>query len=585
MFVGTVRVHGRTYVRLLESVRVNGRPTHRVRANLGNVEALQANLPAILRGLHRVLGTPGADAGPPVALENVADVEWGVTLVARQLWTALGLEATLRRALRARRGAAVCPGELLVRTMVTNRLSDPTSKLGIATWLPDVTLGPAEDRALAAWATTPAALADRFYKAMDVLLRARPTVERALYARLRNLFSLRVDVVYYDVTSTYFEGSTAEWGRLGYSRDGRGDCLQVLVGLVLADGLPISHHVLRGDRRDATTLPVALADISRRFRLGRVILVADRGLLTADNLTAITAHGAEYILACRRRRSALTRAALRQRPAVAATATALQVWSTTGPDGQRLVGFHNPERATYDAERRDTILAAIRADLDALQASLARARALRPAPADQAERDRRVARLTEVLAARRGLGKRYFAAHLTPDGRLRYRVKQRVLAYEAWLDGTTLLITNNTTLADAEVVARYKELTRIEASFRDLKSLLDLRPIHHRRARRIAAHVFVCVLALLLEEVLERKLRAAGLKLTAAAALRELKRLRLLRDTVNGVEITRVSAVSDRQRQILEAVGVPVPAPLVWAERVAPATKARRGGRAGGPTT
>ena len=127
-------------------------------------------------------------------------------------------------------------------------------------------------------------------------------------------------------------------------------------------------------------------------------------------------------------------------------------------------------------------------------------------------------------------------------------------------------------------MARYKELTRIEASFRDLKSLLDLRPVYHRRARRIAAHVFVCVLALLVEEVLERKLRAAGLAgVTAAAALRELKRLRVLRDTVNGVEITRVSAVSALQKQILTAVGVPVPSPLVWAERVpAAGAKVRR---------
>jgi len=578
MFVGTVRVRGRTYVRLLESVRVGGRPTHRVQANLGNLETLRAELPAILRGLHRVLGDGALEAAGEIALANVAHAEWGVALVTRALWADLGLDGTLRRACRAGARAPVCPGELLVRTMVTNRLSDPTSKLGIATWLQDVTLGVAEDRFLAPYVRTPVALADRFYKAMDALLRVRPTVERALFARLRDLFSLTVDVVFYDVTSTYFEGSTAEWGRLGYSRDGRPDCRQVVVGLVLADGLPIGHHVLRGDRRDETTLPVAIADIERRFRLGRVIVVADRGLLSAANIARLRTRGLEYILACRLRRSRETRVALRRRPAATPAGTALQVWAAPAPDGSRLVGFRNPERAAYDRDRRADILAAIRADLDTLQAALARARALGRGPTDAAERDARVARLAEVLAARQRLGKRYFAAQVTPTGRLQYTVKQRVLRYEAQLDGTTILTTNNTTLSDAEVVARYKELTRIEASFRDLKSLLDLRPVYHRRARRIAAHVFVCVLALLVEEVLERKLRAAGLAgVTAAAALRELKRLRVLRDTVNGVEITRVSAVSALQKQILTAVGVPVPSPLVWAERVpAAGAKVRR---------
>lgn len=209
--------------------------------------------------------------------------------------------------------------------------------------------------------------------------------------------------------------------------------------------------------------------------------------------------------------------------------------------------------------------------------ALARGRALGPGPEDACEGYARVARLAEALAAHRGFGKRYFAAHVTPAGRLQYAVKPRVLRDKAQLDGTTILPTNNATLTDAEVVARYKKLTRIEASFRDLKSLLELRPVCHRRAPRIAAHVFVCVLVLLLEEVLERKRRAAGrADVTAAAALRELRRLRVLRDTANGVEITQVSAVSDLQERILRAVAIPEPAPLVWAARI-PAAAGRKG--------
>jgi hypothetical protein len=556
VFISTVKVGGHQYARVVESHRVDGKVAHRVIANLGNVEALKKSLPSILRGLHRILGEdlPEED----VALRSVSHRERGVSLLVETLWEELGLGRELRRLFRA--AAGLSPAELLVRTMVTNRLSDPSSKLGIVTWLGDASMGAEEDEWLEKRAGEKVGLANRFYEAMDGLLRHRAAIEKHLFSRLTDLFHLKVDVVFYDLTSSYFEGFSAGYGRLGYSRDERPGNEQVMIGLMLVDGLPIGHHVFRGNRSDKSCLKAALADIERRFAIGRIILVGDRGLLSEENLALLREAGHEYILACRSRRDADVRRALRARPPIPPTSEqgddpAPIVWSVPASDGDRLVGSTNLSVVPYDRERREEILDVFREELGDLQDRFARS---------DMSRDRRIALVAELLSSRRRLGKRYFTAEVDAAGRLQYRARKWILQHEALIDGTTVLKTNNTSLTDAEIAQRYKELARIERAFRDLKSLIDLRPIYHWKAGRIAAHVFVCVLALLLERLLARKLAAAKVEdMTAEAALKEMRTLRVLRDQVNGIEVTRLSAPTARHRTVLAALGVAPPNPLV----------------------
>ena len=137
----------------------------------------------------------------------------------------------------------------------------------------------------------------RWYRTLDQLLVLKPTIEKELFLRLRDLFSLKVDLVLYDLTSTYFEGhGPARLGAHGYSRDGKPRQRQVLVGLVMVDGWPIAHHVFAGNDRDASTVPSVLADLEQRFGLDRLVFVGDRGMITRDNLALLRAHGQGYIL-------------------------------------------------------------------------------------------------------------------------------------------------------------------------------------------------------------------------------------------------------------------------------------------------
>ena len=144
----------------------------------------------------------------------------------------------------------------------------------------------------------------QWYRTLDQLLERKSQIEHALFLTLRDLFSLRVDMVFYDLTSTYFEGrGPPEIGANGHSRDGKPRNPQVLVGLVMVDGWPIAHHVFEGNRRDAKTVPDVLRDLEQRFGLKRIVFVGDRGMVTSQNLDDLRASGHGYIVGRNRRRS------------------------------------------------------------------------------------------------------------------------------------------------------------------------------------------------------------------------------------------------------------------------------------------
>src|SRR5215831_11829671 len=243
--------------------------------------------------------------------------DWGPMLAARALWSELGLDSTLDRvARRNRRDAVRLSDRALV--LVANRLTAPGSEHALAQWLEsDFVCDRDGRRFVAAWRDDWERLSSRtprvrvemrqlkqWYRTLDQLLARKSDIEHALYLTLRDLFSLRVDMVFYDLTSTYFEGAgPPDLSAHGHSRDGKPRNPQVLVGLVMVDGWPIAHHVFAGNRRDAKTVPDVLRDLEARFGLKRVVFVGDRGMVTSQNLDDLRGGGHGYIVGRNRRRS------------------------------------------------------------------------------------------------------------------------------------------------------------------------------------------------------------------------------------------------------------------------------------------
>ena len=230
---------------------------------------------------------------------------WGPVLAARSLWAELGLT----RVLNELGGRGPDDGVTLSErafVLVADRLIAPGSEHGLARWLvTDFICDRQGRRWIPAWrddAERKASKAPRvrvmprqlqqWYRTLDQLLNRKTKIEHELYLNLRDLTTFQVDAVFYDLTSTYFEGKgPMALGAHGYSRDGKPRNPRVLVGLVLIDGWPIAHHVFPGNWRDANTVPEVLRDLDERFGLKRIVFVGDCGMVTAKNLDELRARG------------------------------------------------------------------------------------------------------------------------------------------------------------------------------------------------------------------------------------------------------------------------------------------------------
>jgi hypothetical protein len=516
--ISTTREAGKSYryLKLVESYRAaDGQHRQRVICSLGRIDQLAA-AGKLARWREVLAEAEGRPLVGPAAVQVRQARAFGGPYVLDALWRELELPAFLQAAQGERR--LQFDAGLALEVMVLNRLLAPRSKLAVQRWAPRIALPGAE----------PAALGYQHYlRALDLLHGQQAALEQHLFLRLSDLFSLELDVVFYDLTSSYFEGAACPLARHGHSRDHRPDRPQLVLGLaVTREGLPLAHRVWAGNRADVTTLGEVVADLRGRFRLGRCLLVADRGMVSTANLQAIRAADLRYLIALKRRQSALARQAIGDGAMPGAVAVQEGLWAqeVPGPDGDRVIVCRSDERAAEERQWREELIAQTEAALARLQR---RSEGPRP-PA----RDRVVEAATQILRA--SYGYRYLWYQVDASGHLTYGPKAHVLQEEVGRDGTFVLRTNDRQVDVAEAALAYKQLQRVERGFRELKDFLKLRPIWHYRPDRVKAHVAVCVLAYLLETVLEQRLAHGGLPLTARAALEALEPVQQVRTAVEG---------------------------------------------------
>src|ERR1700675_2119761 len=456
---------------LRESFREQGKVKNRTLANLSawssdRVEALRQ----VLRGR---LGPPAPRAG--TALEIVRS--WPHGHVAAVLGSVRRLD--LERLL----ASTASPRRALVVAMLVQRLLAPGSKLATARGLAEAT----RTSTLSAALKLPVVDEDDLYAALDWLLARQGAIEQALARRHLQAGQL----VLYDVTSTYFEGRRCPLAKRGHSRDGKRDKLQIVFGVLTnAAGCPVAVEVFDGNTGDPKTVTAVLTKVRQRFGLERLILVGDRGMLTAARIREELAgvEGLEWITALRA-------------PAIQALvhSGALQLSlfdqqdlaEITHPDypGERLIVCKNPLLATDRARKREELRGGTERDLAGIATAIQRGkRPLRGAAAIGL-------RVGKVLG-RYKVGK-HFTIEIT-DRALGYQRDEAAIAAEAALDGLYVIRTNvpAARLLAPETVRSYKRLAEVERAFRSLKTVdLHVRPIHHRTADRVRAHVLLCLLA------------------------------------------------------------------------------------------
>jgi transposase len=580
MYVRTIKVPSyngsvNEYVRIVEAYRHDGKVKQRVVADLGRKDLLQELLPKLERVLR---GTP-AVAGEDVDVAILQTWTWGPVLVLRTLFDQLGLWQILDEHLgrpRPREDAAQVPYADRVFVLVANRLTQPSSEHGLARWLetdfvcdrPGRRFVPrwhrhgrvrVHDQQLQAW-----------YRTLDRLIAAKSRIEVALFGRLRDLFSLQPDLVLYDITSTYFEGSGPEgFAKHGYSRDGKAQNVQVVVGLVMVAGWPIAHHVWPGNTLDVTTVSETVRDLTERFAIRRVIFVGDRGMVSEENLDELRRNGHGYLVGLRRRRNAQVDSWLQQvdetkwqdcpgginaRERQQPLRTRVQEVST-GDEQQRVFVIDSEERRQYEQAKRQQAMERTRKRLEQVQKRVARG-ALRKSEEIGAAAER---------ALRAHHGYRYYTWELC-NGSFSFQEDPQRFPQEQRLEGRYVIATSEKDVAMLDAVAWYKDLIEVEHGFRSMKDVLALRPIYHRVEPRVKAHIFVAFLALLLQRLLAKRLKEAETDLSAPHALHALETIRLVEFKVGKQKRQGVSTASAQARQVLQAVGITQTKPPVPAE-------------------
>jgi hypothetical protein len=514
-----------------------GRSKVRILFNFGREDELDPDaIRRLIGSLGRALPrgeAPAAAAAAP-ELRFLESRPAGGAWALDGLWRRLGLPEILARALRGRRlDPAV---ERTLFAMVANRALEPLSKLSCAAWVSELAAIPGLDLLSD----------DQCYRAMDWLLEIEAEIAQQVYWATATLLNLEVDLLFFDTTSTYFEtdeadppadGAPAGFRTFGHSKDHRPDLPQVVIGLaVTRTGIPIRVWTFPGNTADMALIR-AVKDDLLAWKLGRVVWVTDRGFASAQNRRYLQRAGGHYISGEKlRSESAEAKAALARQgryQVVAGNLEVKEVVLDAGTMRDRFVVCRNPDEATRDAAIRERLLAT-------LEAAIAESDALAPAAREKLACD-----LRGTPTNRRFL-------RATKAGLL--RIDRAAVAADAKLDGKFLLRTSDPTLSAADVATGYKQLLEVERGWRDMKTTLDLRPVHHRKEQRIRAHVLLCWLSLLLIRLAENATGETWRNLRF-----ELEKCHLGRFDGPAGEVAQRTELTARQAAIFTALDVPKP--------------------------
>ncbi len=574
MFVKVTTSGPRRYVQLVESYRDDaGRVRKRTVATLGRLEQVCGGLDSVIDGLLKVAGrepvVPQDRAAPEVdaaSLSFEAARALGNVWTLTELWKELGF-SDLRRVFRRTRHTIDV--EALIRIMVLNRLCDPESKLGVLRWLQTVALPDIEIKELTH---------QQLLRSMDALMDNQDAVDGVIASLLRPLVDQDLSIAFYDMTTIRAQGLATVEGdirKFGMAKEGL-IARQFMLGVVqTSEGLPIYHEVFDGNTAETKTLLPIVKKVMDRFpNLRRLVLVADRGLLSLDNLEALQAihlspdqsadqaqssrqgHALEFIIAVPGRRYAEFAGLLDEFQRECAQSDT-EIVGEIAWNGLRLVIAHDPLTALEQQAKRSAKMAELE--------DLARGWVGKLDGQDQGakKRGRKLSDSGTKARFYRAVCEAHFSNIIKVDLKAElfsYAIDEDALRLAQMMDGKLLLVTNVQDMGPSKVIERYKSLADIERGFKVLKSELEIGPVYHRLPERIRAHASICFMALILHRVMRMRLREGNTGLTPERALQSLKRIQHHRVSINGAPpLSGLSSMTAEHSDMLKALKVKIP--------------------------
>ncbi len=629
----TVRKPNKTYQYLVisESVRLQGKgSTTRNIANLGNIEKFQPrDIANLIDGLIRLFELDHYALSKDI--EILESLEHGTILLWRKLWQQLRLSEIIAGKVDVQEKRVALEVGKYIELMVVNRCVDPLSKLGTTRWVERTCY-----RAMKGYAGLSLEV-NHFYRSMDYLLRHKDEVERAIFERLCNLFSINVRLSFYDITSSYFYTDNCPLGEHGHSRDNRPDLEQIVIGVLTSfEGYPIKHYVFEGNTKDETTVAEVVSSLKADYHIEQTVFVGDRGMITQLNPGEIERHGFDYILGVKHRQDEICERLLaseawepgsyqwhkdlkikeRRVRIKEFLIWKLKRWlgqSQANPDAQAMSRFEAKIQALTNSDEVEygDFKSLLQGLVGTEDKQLCRKlfRLIKKYAGRYEQVPRYVVCLNEVRkaitrkkreASLAGLSKdlsqwtptpgqtpveieqglnKIFAGYKTryrkffeiereqqSDKAIGWQLNKQRLEQEEKRDGVFVLLTTREELTASRVVDTYENLKEVEMLFDDLKHFVDIQPIRHWLCNRVRAHVFLCILALLLKRTFE--INYLGGKSTLEP-LEELSKSKLIKYKVKFSEreertqiIPKVTTTTPIQKKYFNLVGIKNPMSL-----------------------
>jgi transposase len=526
------------YLQIVENRKIQGKVVQRVIATIGRMDQLREKdrVATLIRSLSRF------SEKVLLVLSGKADVsarsqKIGPALICERLWNELGIGVAIKGLLTERKFEFDV--ERTIFLTVLHRLFASGSDRSCDRWRRDYVIDGVEDLSL-----------HHLYRAMAFLGEEtsdqqgatpfsprciKDLIEEAMFAAGRDLFS-GLDMVFFDTTSISFEGQGGRTlGQKGYSKDHRPDLDQMVVGAVIdGQGRPICCELWPGNTADVTTLLPVTDRVRNRFGVGPFCLVADRGMISAETVVELDQRKIPYILGARMRRVKQIKEQVLSAPGRykevrpegirSKDPSPLKVKEVSLGDTRYIICL-NPRQARKDAQDRQAIIEALEERLNAGPKSL--------------------------------IGNKGYRRYLTMD-RGSLRLDHKKIEAESRFDGKWVLKTNTDFPADT-VALKYKELWQVEQVFRDIKSVLETRPVFHQRDETIRGHVFCSFLALVLKKELDRRLETAGHSFEWADIQQDLKALQEVTIDDRGRSLVIRTECQGTCGKVFQAVGVAVP--------------------------
>ena len=527
------------YLSLVESFRQGGKMKHRTILPLGCAEKVdETHLQKIIFGLSRLTKqlaiidnqTP-ENSDPNVQIYESADL--GVPLVIDHLWKELEMP-TLVNAIKKKYKKLQFDLELVFKAVVIYRLIKPGSERKMLDWFQDVYLPGTEKLGL-----------QHLYRGLTIIAEHQTEIEDHLLAKSRTLFGIDCSLVFFDTTTTYFEGDMLDNEALkqfGKSKDHRPDRRQVKVGMVMSrDGIPIHCPFFAGNESDFTAVPTVIASLKKKKDIGEMIFVGDSGMTSQKNIEELQRQNVRYILGSRMRSIKVVKDKVLTLEHVETLKDEEQNESYQVKrnlfvmekvvNNKRYVVCYNPDEAKKDKMVRDEIVAKLEAEIEGSPKKYMKHRL-----------HKRFLKITKITT----------------------EIDTVKVAEEEKYDGL-FVIETDTNLSAEEVALRYKDLLMVERGFRCLKSTLEMRPVYHKCSENIQGHIFVSYMALYFFCLMMKRLEQSdeGMQCEEGQIIDSLARLKAHRTEIHGEPFILRSEINPLNAWILKSIGVKTPGQVI----------------------